>query len=123
MLDRPDQNTVGEPSEPVVMCGHGFDEEVSSLVNQERLLRYVHTPLRFDGALNAVESGSVLYARPVIGRGYSAETAAPLFCQLVKRSVSGKRISGAFGGDQLHATEHGESQCDFICLQTGSYSA
>ena len=76
-----------------------------------------------DGALNAVESGSVLYARPVIGRGYSAETAAPLFCQLVKRSVSGKRISGAFGGDQLHATEHGESQCDFICLQTGSYSA
>lgn len=69
------------------------------------------------GAPTRAERGSAL--RPLTVGGLRP-TAAPKF---LKRTVSGKSVSALGSQDDLHATQHGESQCKKISLQTGSISA
>ena len=119
---------VREPRESVVMSGQGLDEKISALVNQERLLRYLHTPVRktgtgdvvtgpvgtgalgeigFGAGLPGADNGSA-FMRPLTAGGLRP-VAVP-HSKLFERPHGLQASVGALGSNDLHATEHGDNQ-------------
>jgi hypothetical protein len=107
-LNQHDQYAVSEPRQTVVMSGHGLDQEIARLVTEERLLRFLHTPIQFGGAAHpTADSASALdflpgSTRRDIARDYSLPCGARL-SKLDKRVGDTRQGFGALGSvDVLH---------------------
>jgi hypothetical protein len=101
-LNQHDQHLMSEPRHPVVMSGHGIDQEIPTFGNQ------IDAPTRVVSG-----SASIPSVRRTNDRAYIRSVAAPLkFCKrltfILPESVS------AFGSnDQLHVSSstHGDVNC------------
>lgn len=105
-LHQHDQDAMGKKCQAVVMSGHGFDEEISRLVNQERLPRYFYTPLRFDAPTRVVSDSALDFlpgsTRRDNAREYSFPCVAPLF-ELFERPFVCQDITGTLSDrNDLH---------------------